>query len=400
MNNREAKRCYVMGLFTGVMCCVTVFLILQLIGAIPSFWQSSFVKNVSKKAAVIEKYVDSKYILGNVSKKDMADQAAKGMISALGDRYSAYITEEEMEETQAGTDGVFCGVGMTLQYDSDTKEKIVTDMEKDAPAEKAGIKKNDVIIKVDGKDVRELSLNDTVALVKKNKGEQVTITVERTENKEKTEKEFTMTCETITTVSVQYKMLEDQQGYIAVSGFNHATESQFETAIDELEKQGAKGLILDLRNNGGGNLDTCVTMLDRILPAGKMFSEKGKDQTREFSSTDKQSYDKPIAILINGSSASASELFAGTLQDLKKATLVGTQSFGKGIVQSVFTLNKAVGGGVKLTTARYYLPSGRCIHEIGLTPDVKVELTGSIGKSDDNQLEAAKQELKKKILES
>jgi carboxyl-terminal processing protease len=214
------------------------------------------------------------------------------------------------------------------------------------------------------------------------------------------QKEITVVCEKFVTQSVNYKMLDDQMGYIQITEFDKETSEQFKNALTELEKQNQSGLIIDVRDNGGGSLDSCIEMLDRILPAGKLITEKSKSGEKEYTSTDEEHFDKPMVVLINGNSASASEIFAGTLQDRGTATLLGETSYGKGIVQTIFSLEKTCGGGLKLTTGEYLLPSGRSIHEKGLTPDVETAYTGTskvLGDEDDNQLEKAGEILKQKL---
>ena len=183
------------------------------------------------------------------------------------------------------------------------------------------------------------------------------------------QKKFTITREEIHSQTVAYKMLDGKIGYIEVSSFEEVTKQQFRDALDDLEKQGEKSLVIDLRNNGGGLLSTAVDMLDRLLPEGIVVYTKDKDGKKEvYRSTDKESFDKPIAILVNENSASASEVFSGAMQDYNKAVLVGTTTFGKGIVQTVFDLSD--GTAIKLTTAKYYTPKGRNIHGTGLEPDI------------------------------
>jgi carboxyl-terminal processing protease len=200
---------------------------------------------------------------------------------------------------------------------------------------------------------------------------------------------------------VTYKKLESDIGYIRISTFDNETTAQFEQAIQVLEKKGQKGMIVDVRNNGGGSLSAVIDMLDDLLPKGELITERSRNKgDKTYESTDEKHFDKPMVVLINESSASASEVFAGTLQDRGAASLVGVKSFGKGIVQTIYSLQDSCGGGIKLTTGEYLLPSGRSIHEKGLTPDVETEYTGStgeIGGSDDNQIQKAVEVLKAKL---
>jgi carboxyl-terminal processing protease len=349
---------------------------------------------------VIESYIDSYYWKEDVSDQQLADAAAKGMVTALGDKYSVYYTEEEYNEAMNSVNGDYCGIGATLRMDDETKKKYVEEVPEGKPAEKAGLMVGDELLKVNDTDVTSLSLSDTVALIKGEEGKQSVLTIVRKENEEEVQKEITVVCEKIVTQSVNYKMLDDQMGYIQITEFDKETSEQFKNALTELEKQNQSGLIIDVRDNGGGSLDSCIEMLDRILPAGKLITEKSKSGEKEYTSTDEEHFDKPMVVLINGNSASASEIFAGTLQDRGTATLLGETSYGKGIVQTIFSLEKTCGGGLKLTTGEYLLPSGRSIHEKGLTPDVETAYTGTskvLGDEDDNQLEKAEEILKQKL---
>jgi len=241
---------------------------------------------------------------------------------------------------------------------------------------------------------------DLTAVVSKMKGEagtKVKITVIRKNHK----KEFTIVREEIHSQTVASEMLDNKIGYIAVSSFEEVTKQQFRDALEKLENEGEKSLIIDLRNNGGGLLSTAVDMLDRMLPEGVVVYTKDKEGNKEeYSSTAKESFDKPVVILVNENSASASEVFSGAMQDYKKGTLVGTTTFGKGIVQTVFNLQD--GTALKLTTSKYYTPKGRNIHGTGLKPDISVALdqkTFTQKKSGiviDNQMKAAVDYLQKK----
>ena len=202
-----------------------------------------------------------------------------------------------------------------------------------------------------------------------------------------------LVCEKINVVSVEDKQI-GQTGYIKVTEFDNETDDQFSKAVSKYEKEDIKGLVIDVRDNGGGSLESAINMLNRLLPKGDLITEKSKKEgDKTYYSDDKESYDKPIVVLINGNSASASEVFSGTLKTRGAATLIGTKSFGKGIVQTVFSLKDACGGGIKLTTAKYYLPNGECIHQKGITPDetIEYEKKDTDTENDDTQLQRALQ---------
>ena len=298
-------------------------------------------------------------------------------------------------------EGDYEGIGASVEFNQKTGEKVIKDVQKGTPAEKAGLKKNDVIVKVGEEDVSKQSLDDVVELIKGEEGKKIVLTVRRMENGKTVTKVVTVVTGKIVNQTVSHKMLQGKMGYILVTSFNKETVKQYEKAIDDLEKKGQKGLIVDLRNNGGGSLTAVIDMLNRMLPKGDLITEKNKVKgDKLYTSTDEQHFDKPVIVLINEASASSSEVFAGCMQDRGAATLVGVKSFGKGIVQTIFSLEKSCGGGIKLTTGEYLLPSKRCIHGKGLTPDVEVKYTGTskkLGEKDDNQLQKAVEVMKEKI---
>lgn len=353
----------------------------------------SAVQKVNKKARVIEQCIDE-YYQGNVKDEDLADGAAKGMVNALGDKYSQYFTEQEYEELMNGINGSYVGIGVTLRQE-DNRSVVVEDVSPGGPAAQADIRKGDRFVRVDGRDIADMKLGDIVSIIKKeaNDGKTIVITVERSAaagDSQTLDKE--VKCSRVDVVSVKSKKY-GTVGYISVSEFDKETDEQFGTAVENMKKDSVTGLVVDVRDNGGGSLDTVINMLDELLPEGELITEKSKkDGDRSYRSTDKTSFDRPIVVLINGNSASASEVFAGTLQARGAATLVGTKSFGKGVVQTVLSLSGSCGGGLKLTTAEYFLPGGISIHQKGLTPDVEVEYEGEKGSYDesrDNQLKRA-----------
>lgn len=347
---------------------------------------------VIKKISLLEQYIDT-YYLRDTKKEQYADGIYKGLLASLKDPYSTYYTKEEYDEVMVKSTGSYCGIGATVTQDVKTGIITIVSPFEGSPAEEAGILSGDVVYKVDGKDVKG---EDLSSVVSKMKGEEGT-TVQLSLLRDKEMIEVTVTRKQIETPTVKSKMLEkddEKIGYIRVSAFEKVTAKQFRDSLEQLEQQGQKGLIIDLRGNGGGRLDTVVDMLDRMLPEGVIVSTKTKaGKGEEYKSTAKEQFDKPLVVLINGNSASASEVFAGAIQDYKVGKLVGTTSFGKGIVQTVFQLKD--GSAVKLTTSEYFTPKGRNIHGKGLTPDVQVELDEGLAKkveikeSDDNQLQKA-----------
>lgn len=353
-----------------------------------------------KKMATMKSIV-SKYFLYDVTEQQYEDSVLKGLMEALDDPYSCYYTAEEYADLMEQTEGVYYGIGAYVSQSIDTKVLTITKPFKDGPADKAGILPGDIIYKVEGEVVTDQDISTVVAKMKGEKGTQVKLTVLRGETME--EIEFTVTRDEIEVPTVEYKMLDDKIGYVYVLQFDKVTVEQFISAIDDLDKQGMKGLVIDIRDNGGGLYTSCVEMLERLIKKDKLlvYTETKAGVREDEYSKDDDSIDVPMVVLINGNSASASEIFAGAIQDYHLGTIVGSQSFGKGIVQSVMPLLD--GSAVKLTISNYYTPSGDSIHKVGITPDVVVELDKAlIGKTaismeEDNQLQAAIKELKKQI---
>lgn len=396
----KEKKGFFLGLCTGIVLVLLVMEAERFFGIkiTPSFTMAD---KAWEKANVVEKFIDKYYWKTDVSDEKMAEYAAKGIVSALGDKYSAYFTQEEYETASNTVNGEYAGIGITLTAEDKTNKKIITEVQGDKPGAKAGLKTGDEVISVNGTDVTQLSLSDTVDQIRGEEGRESVLGIRRkTDGKEKT---FTVTvkAEKIVSQSVSAKLLKGKLGYVRVQTFNNKTSEQFESALKSLDDKGQKGLIIDLRDNGGGALSAALNMLDDLLPAGDLITEENRgEESKSYRSTDERHFDKPIVVLINGGSASASEVFSGTLQDRKAATLVGVKSYGKGIIQTIFSLENSIGGGIKLTTGEYLLPSGRSIHEKGLTPDVVCEYkgtSGELGASDDNQLAKAREVLAEKV---
>lgn len=391
---------FIKGILTGMILLFSFGLIAKYLG-FDIFPKLTLADDIRNRAKVVEYYMDEYYWKQGISDKKVSEYAAKGMVAALEDPYSTYYTSEELKESLEDISGDYAGIGAVIQLDAKTKKKIVKEVRKGLPADKAGVLVGDELIKVNGEDVKELNLTETVSLVKGEEGKKSVLTILRKENGKVVTKEITVVCEKIVIQSVTSKMFENQIGYIAISGFDKETVAQFNQAIDALEKKKQNGLLIDLRGNGGGSLEATIEMLDRMLPKGNLIIEKNRvNGDKLYTSTDEKHFDKPVVILIDEGSASASEVFAGCMQDRKAATLVGTKSYGKGIVQTVFSLEKSCGGGIKLTTGEYLLPSKRCIQGKGLTPDVEVKNDGKFGEikeEEDNQLQKALQVMKEKL---
>lgn len=352
--------------------------------------QGAVTDSFVQKAKYIEDTVKESYT-GEVDDEEMEGYMYKGMMASLGDPYSAYYTSEEYEELTTETTGSYKGIGVVMQQDVTTGEVKVVRCYEGAPGAKAGLLPEDVLIQVNGESISGLELSEVVDKVQNSK-DSVHLTVSREGESEYLEIDVSL--EEVNIPVVDHEMLEDQIGYIALYEFTKQTESQYKEAFEDLESQGMERLIIDVRNNPGGLLTSVCNILEDILPKGLIVYTEDKDGNREeYTCSGENELKIPLAVLVNGNSASASEIFAGAIQDYGTGTIVGTTTFGKGIVQSLIPFTD--GSAIKTTTAKYYTPSGKCIHGTGIEPDVEVELNEnleqktSISHEEDNQLQKA-----------
>jgi len=303
-----------------------------------------------------------------VDTENLLDGAYHGVVDTLGDKYSYYMNEEEFEAYQESGSGSYKGIGVTIQlYETGGAE--VISVNESGGAYDAGIQVGDVIIAADGTDLTGMTLDEIVLLVRGDEGTFVDLTYVRDGQ------EYTVSVErrTLAVTLVRYAMIDDEVGYLALTQFSESADEQFENALDDLLSQGMTKLVLDLRDNPGGRLNEVLKIADRILGSGLITYTMDKDgNTEQYYSDDTQTLDIPIVVLVNENSASASELLTGALKDRGAATVVGTTTFGKGIVQTTYPLLD--GSAIKITTSRYYTPNGVCIHGEGITPDYEVEL--------------------------
>ncbi|MDF2872871.1 MAG: carboxyl-terminal protease [Anaerocolumna sp.] len=356
-------------------------------------------QDILKKIDKLEGLID-KYYMEKVDKNTMAEGIYKGLLQSLDDPYSVYYTKEEYTSLMESSSGVYYGIGATVSSDVKTGVLSIVKPFVGGPAYEAGLLPGDVLYKVNDEEVTGKDITEVVGKIKGEEGTKVNVTIIREGKADPLE--FTITRRKVEVPTIEYEMLDNKIGYIAITEFDEVTAEQFRQALADLEKQGQKGLVIDIRNNPGGLLDTVVDMLDRMLPDGLIVYTEDKYGNRdEYKSDGKEEFKKPLAVLINGNSASASEIFAGAIQDYKKGTIVGTTSFGKGIVQSILPLTD--GTAIKVTVSKYYTPEGRNIHKIGISPDVTVELDDAlrqkvvIEKKEDNQLQKAISILNKEI---
>ncbi|MBD8917064.1 MAG: S41 family peptidase [Lachnospiraceae bacterium] len=347
------------------------------------------------KMKVIENVIDTYFYKEDVDKDAMVDGIFKGMVESLGDPYSEYYSKEELESLYQDSFGVYYGVGAYVSLDTTTGLAKVSGIIADSPAEEADLRAEDIIYKVDDVDVTGMTLQETVSLIKGDENTTVKLTLIR-DGKE-IEKEVTR--RKVESPTVKFEMLDDGMAYIQITEFDTVTVDQFTEAMAMARGNDMKGLILDLRSNPGGNLSSVVSIAKQMLPKGLIVYTEDRDGNREEYSCDgSKELDVPMVVLINGNSASASEILAGAIKDYGIGTLVGTTTFGKGIVQRPIELSD--GSAVKLTISSYYTPNGINIHGIGIEPDVECEFDSERYYSDeayDNQLEKAKEVLLQKM---
>ena len=376
--------------------CGALIMLLVMTGIRQIFGNPVVERNTEKKLKTIDRIIDSAYLRSEeLDKEQLQEYILKGYVAGLNDPYSVYFNEEETKEIFETTTGEFGGIGALMSQNRETMVITMSNVYKDSPADKAGFQNNDILYKVDGEDISGQELSQIVKKVKGEKGTKVTITVLRgVDNKEY---EATVTRDIIEAQTVTYEMKEDAIGYIRLSEFDQVSLKQFETALADLEKQGMKALIVDLRGNPGGNLSTVCEISDLILPEGTIVSTKepdGKEQV--YKSDDEKKLEVPLSVLVDGASASASEIFAGAVQDHEVGTIIGTTTYGKGVVQNIFDLKD--GTSLKLTISEYFTPDGRNIDGKGIEPDVEVKYVyNEKNPKEDNQLEKALEVTKEKL---
>ena len=371
---------------TGVVCLVALVIMYNTNSLKLSF-------SSSEKLGMIENMIRERYLHEDeVTDEMLEDGMYKGMVESLGDPYSVYYTEKDYSELMDSTSGSFGGVGIVMSQDPDTKDIVAIKVNEDSPADKVGVSADDILIKVNGEDIKGQDLSTVVSKIRGEVGTSVNITVLRGEE----ELSFDIVRDVIKVTTVTYRMEDEdkKEGYIYISEFDDVTYEQFMDALEDLKGQGMKSLLLDLRSNPGGNLNTVCDICDELLPEGRIvYVEDKNGKTNEYTSDAGQSYKGPMVVLVDENSASASEILTGALKDYGLAKIVGKKTFGKGIVQSVYPLGD--GTALKLTVEDYFTPNGHNIHGKGIEPDVEVDLDEEAYKKDqtDTQLEKAKKVL-------
>lgn len=352
-----------------------------------------------RKMKTVEDIIEEYYYGEEVTSEELEAGIYKGMVAALNDPYSEYYTREELEETLNNNKGISYGIGAQVSLNKEMDTAMISGVLEDTPAARAGLREGDIIYKVDGEETRGLSVTEVVARVKGKENTTVHLTIYREGEPDFLEMDI-VRGKLIETETVQSGMLENTNsiGYLRIREFDSVTTDQFNEAMAELKASGMKGLILDLRSNPGGDMSVVVDIARRLLPKGLIvYTEDKAGKRTEYTCDGEHEIDIPMVVLVNEYSASASEILSGAIKDYNKGTLIGTTTYGKGIVQRITHLDD--GTAIKLTISAYFTPSGKNIHGIGIEPDIELEYDYDAYEQDgtDNQVEKAIEVLEGKI---
>lgn len=378
--NKHSKKSYFAGLITGVIWGIAVVFILIILSNIieSELTESGKISdNVgtsaltgSSKSSIIKQYID-KYFMEDVDNDILTEGIYKGMLESLNDPYSVYYTKDEVESLKQSSEGEYVGLGISVTQNNETKVITVTKVYDDSPAKDAGIESGDTIYSVNDNVLTDETLDELLVDIKGEEGKEVKMQLKRGEETIDAD----MKLREVLIDVVSYEMLEDNIGYIIIDQFTGTSTEQVEEAINDLKSQGMERIIVDLRDNPGGQLECIQAILNYFLPKDKLllYSEtKDGEQEKYYTENDGLITDMPLCVLVNENSASASEVFAGVVKCYDRGKLVGTKTFGKGIMQSTFGLSD--GTAIKLTIGKYYLPDDSNIHGIGIEPDYEVKL--------------------------
>jgi len=333
------------------------------------------------------RFIETKYV-NDTDDVKLIDGAIDGMVKSLNDPHSNYLSPKMYKTLMEQTEGSFAGIGVVMGMDNEQKIHIVGIME-NSPGQKAGLQEGDEILAVDGVPVTQMAFDEVAAHVRGQAGTDVVLTIMR----DNANQDITITRDNIKLKTVDHKMLDNNIGYIQIVSFSEDTANEFNEAYNDLKNQGMKALVLDLRNNPGGLLTTCVEIAKKLVPKGEIVSIVDKQGNKETYSSSLEAPEYPLVVLINKNSASASEILSGAIQDTKAGTIIGNTSYGKGSVQTILPMFED--DAVKLTIAKYYTPSGRSIDGTGITPDIEINLDENA--TSDTQLDKALEVLKTQL---
>ena len=391
MNNNEFKKGIAVGVAVPLVVTGTGFAGYQKI-MFPKGSALSDTKTV-QKLNYLESLINEEY-LEEKEEDSLREGLYAGIMSGLNDPYSTYYTAEQYKELNTSNEGSYVGIGAVLQNDRDGGAKIVQ-LYEGGSGEQAGLKKGDVLKAIDGEDVTEKETSDIASMIRESDKDSVTLTIQRNEET----KEIKVEIRDVEIQTVSHEMLDDETGYIRISEFSEVTSNQYKKAFEDLQDKGMKKLVVDLRDNPGGLLTAVCDVLRQILPEGLIVYTEDKNGKKEEEKCDgKSELAMPLAVLVNGGSASASEIFAGAVKDYGIGTIVGTTTYGKGVVQTIQPLSD--GSAVKITIAKYFTPKGNDINKKGIAPDVEAEVSEDstdwteLTHEEDTQLQAALKEIR------
>lgn len=391
MNNNKFKKGIAVGVAVTLVVTGTGFAGYQKI-MFPKGSALSDTKTV-QKLNYLESLINEEY-LEEKEEDSLREGLYAGLMSGLNDPYSTYYTAEQYKELNTSNEGSYVGIGAVLQKDKDGGAKIVQ-LYEGGSGEQAGLKKGDVLKAIDGEDVTEKETSDIASMIRESDKDSVTLTIQRDEET----KEIKVEIRDVEIQTVSHEMLDDETGYIRISEFSEVTSNQYKKAFEDLQDKGMKKLVVDLRDNPGGLLTAVCDVLRQILPEGLIVYTEDKNGKKEEEKCDgKSELAMPLAVLVNGGSASASEIFAGAVKDYGIGTIVGTTTYGKGVVQTIQPLSD--GSAVKITIAKYFTPKGNDINKKGIAPDVEAELSEDstdwteLTHEEDTQLQAALKEIR------
>lgn len=410
--SRQTKEMFLVGLLMGVLisaltasCIFIGFKFTSVVrsrAARPASAEGTAAENVVNddsvaKLEAIEEVIGKYYYQEeDINTDDMIEGMYAGIVASLGDPYSVYYTAEEWKQMMQDTEGIYYGIGAYISLDKTTGYGKINGVIENTPAQDAGLRENDIIYEIDGESAQGLDLTEIVSRIKGEEGTTVHLTIYR--EGEKDYLEMDVVRKQIESPTVNYEMLEKNIGYIQITEFDDVTVNQFNEAMEAMRQEDAEGLILDLRSNPGGSLSAVVDIARQLLPEGLIvYTEDRSGERVEYSCDGDHEIQIPLVVLVNGNSASASEILAGAIKDYGKGVLVGTTTFGKGIVQRILPLTD--GTALKLTVSAYYTPKGNNIHDIGIEPDIVCEFDGDAYYDDgfDNQLEQGIEEINKML---
>ena len=383
---------FLKGVMAGIILVLAINIIINGgLAVFGKFWGPE--RDTRKKLMEIKSVIDNYYV-NEVDYEKLEDGMFEGYVSGLNDRYSYYMNKESFESFIQDTEGTYTGIGIVVELDKNSGRLTIISEYDDAAGQQAGLRVGDQILKIDGKSVGAENFGDAVGMMRGEEGSTVKLSIYRPSANSSFDVDIKR--ENVDIPTVNSSMLEDNIGYIRILKFDRVTYNQYAAAFNELQKNGMERLIIDLRDNPGGLLDTVVKIADTLVPEGIITYIEDKNGKKTYEYSGKEFMNKPLVVLVNGHSASASEVLAGAIKDYGVGKLLGTTTFGKGVVQNIYKLSD--GSGVKVTIAKYYTPKGICIHGTGIKPDYVIEspqtetedfLPADISFEDDIQLQNA-----------